>query len=104
MINDLGAIVERIGRTVKISSITVGNHSRLPDCTLDVRNNLILVGPNGSGKSSLIRCLDMLLGKNMQQLYYSIRNSDFRDTELPLFIEAQLTNLNCDELSFFQMQ
>lgn len=86
---------------MKISSITINNHSRLPDCTLDVRNNLILVGPNGSGKSSLIRCLDMLLGKNIQQLYYSISNSDFRNAELPLFIEAQLTNLNSDELSFF---
>lgn len=86
---------------MKISSITIKNHSRLPDCVLDVRNNLILVGPNGSGKSSLIRCLDLLLGKSMQQLYYSISNSDFRDAEQPLFIEAKLTNLNSDELSFF---
>ncbi|WP_227976809.1 AAA family ATPase [Bifidobacterium breve] len=51
---------------MKISSVIVRNHSRLIDCTLDVRENLILVGPNGSGKSSLIRCLDLLLGKTMQ--------------------------------------
>lgn len=95
------ALGEGIGQIVKISSITISNHSRLPDCTLDVRNNLILVGPNGSGKSSLIRCLDMLLGKSIQQLYYSISNSDFRNAELPLLIEAQLTNLTNDELSFF---
>lgn len=86
---------------MKISAVKIKNYSRLPDCALDVRENLILVGPNGSGKSSLIRCLDMLLGKSMQQLYYSISNSDFRDAELPLFIEAQLTKLNSDELSFF---
>lgn len=86
---------------MKISSITIKNNSRLPDCTLDVRNNLILVGPNGSGKSSLIRCLDMLLGKSKQQLYYSINESDFRDAELPLVVETKLTNLSSDELSFF---
>lgn len=86
---------------MKISSITIKNNSRLPDCTLDVRNNLILVGPNGSGKSSLIRCLDMLLGKSKQQLYYSINESDFRDAELPLVVEAKLTDLSSDELSFF---
>ena len=66
---------------MKISSVIVRNYSRLIDCTLDVRENLILVGPNGSGKSSLIRCLDLLLGKTMQQLYYSISSSDFKDTE-----------------------
>lgn len=86
---------------MKISSVIVRNYSRLIDCTLDVRENLILVGPNGSGKSSLIRCLDLLLGKTMQQLYYSISSSDFKDTECPLIIEAKLTNLNEDELSFF---
>lgn len=86
---------------MKISSIAIMNHSRLPDCKLDVRDNLILVGPNGIGKSSLIRCLDMLLGKSIQQLYYSISNSDFRDVNLPLCIEAQLTNLNSNERSFF---
>lgn len=86
---------------MKISSVTIKNHSRLSNCTLDVRGNLILVGPNGSGKSSLMRCLDMLLGKTMQQLYYSVSSSDFQDTELPLSIEAKLTNLTVDELSFF---
>lgn len=92
---------EGIGQTVKISSITIMNHSRLPDCKLDVRDNLILVDPNGIGKSSLIRSLDMLLGKSIQQLYYSISNSDFWDVNLPLCIEAQLTNLNSNERSFF---
>lgn len=43
----------------------------------------------------------MLLGKSIQQLYYSISNSDFWDVNLPLCIEAQLTNLNSNERSFF---
>ena len=86
---------------MRISSVIVKNHSRIADCTLDVRDSLILVGSNGSGKSSLIRCLDLLLGKTTQQLYSSISASDFRDTELPFIVEATLTNLNDDELSFF---
>lgn len=68
---------------------------------IDVRENLILVGPNGSGKSSLIRCLDLLLGKTVQQLYYTIGNSDFENEELPFVIEARLVDLNADELSLF---
>lgn len=94
------AIKETV-EAMKISSVTIKNHGRFPDCTLDVRENLILVGPNGSGKSSFIRCLDLLLGKTTQQLYYNIHSSDFEDTERPLSIEAKITNLTKDELSFF---
>lgn len=86
---------------MRISSIRISNHSRLSDCTLEVREHLILVGSNGSGKSSLIRCLDLLLGKTTQQLYYNINDSDFRDVERPLLIEVKMTALTKDELSFF---
>lgn len=86
---------------MKISSVKIKNHSRLADCTLEVRKNLVLVGANGSGKSSLIRCLDLLLGKTMQQLYYNISSSDFSDTELPFIVEACLTDFDDEEFSFF---
>ena len=86
---------------MKISEIAVTNHSRIPDCRLEVRDNLVFVGPNGSGKSSLLRCLDLLFGKTMQQLYYNINKADFADEEAPLLIEGKLVNLDEDELSFF---
>lgn len=86
---------------MKLSTVVISNHSRIADCTIEVRDNLILVGPNGSGKSSVIRCLDMLLGKSVQQLYYSVNESDFRDKSIPFSIEATLTDLTNDELSFF---
>lgn len=35
---------------MKISKIDIKNHSRITDCKIDVRENLILVGPNGSGE------------------------------------------------------
>ena len=86
---------------MKITSIKIRNHSRIPDCTIDVRNNLILVGANGTGKSSIIRCIDLTLGKTTQQLYYSIDNSDFEDEEQPFVVEVKLEELSKDELSFF---
>ena len=86
---------------MKITSIDIRNHSRISDCTIDVRDNLILVGANGSGKSSIIRCVDLALGKTTQQLYYSINSSDFEDEEQPFIVEVKLGGLSKDELSFF---
>lgn len=86
---------------MKITSISIRNHSRISDCTLDVRDNLILVGANGSGKSSVIRCIDLALGNTIQQLYRSIDSSDFDDEALPFVIEVKLGMLSTDELTFF---
>lgn len=86
---------------MKITSISIHNHSRISDCTLDVRSNLILVGANGSGKSSVIRCIDLVLGETTQQLYRSIDSSDFEDETLPFVIEVKLGMLSTDELTFF---
>lgn len=86
---------------MKITSIDIHNHSRISDCTIDVRDNLILVGANGSGKNSIIRCIDLALGKTTQQLYYSIDNSDFEDEEQPFTVEVKMEELSKDELSFF---
>lgn len=86
---------------MKIASIKISNHSRISDCIIDVRDNLILVGANGSGKSSIVRCLDLTLGKTTQQLYYSIDSSDFKDKDLPFFVEVKLRMLSADEKTFF---
>lgn len=86
---------------MKIKSIGIRNHSRISDCSLDVRDNLILVGANGSGKSSVIRCIDLVLGRTTQQLYRSIDNSDFEDEEQPFAVEVKLEGLSEDERSFF---
>ena len=86
---------------MKITSISISNHSRISDCTIDVRDNLILVGANGSGKSSIIRCIDLALGKTVQQLYYSIDKSDFKEEGQPFAVEVKLEGLSKDELSSF---
>lgn len=86
---------------MKLSNIQITNHSRIEDLNIEVRDNLILIGSNGSGKSSLIRCLDLLLGKTTQQLYYNITPSDFASDTNPLIIQATLEELSDDERSHF---
>ncbi|MBM6622128.1 ATP-dependent endonuclease [Arthrobacter sp. JSM 101049] len=75
---------------MRLKKIKVANHSRLQDFELEVRDHLVLVGSNDVGKSSLLRCLDLLLGSSAAQLYNRLEPDDFRDTELPLQIEATL--------------
>jgi len=86
---------------LRISEIVINNHSRIPDCKIEARDNLVLVGSNGSGKSSILRCLDLLFGKTTQQLYYSITKADFGNEALPLIIRGKLADINDDELSYF---
>ena len=86
---------------MKLCNVQITNHSRIEDLNIEVRDNLILIGSNGSGKSSLIRCLDLLLGKTTQQLYYNITPSDFASNTNPLIIQAILEELSDDERSHF---
>lgn len=78
---------------MRLSRISVSNHRRLVDLTIEVRQHLVLVGPNDVGKSSLLRCLDLLLGASTAQLYARLVPEDFRDPDLPLVIEAELVDL-----------
>lgn len=86
---------------MKLCNLQITNHSRIEDLNIEVRDNLILIGSNGSGKSSLIRCLDLLLGKTTQQLYYNITPSDFANDTKPFIIQATLEELSNDERSHF---
>ena len=81
---------------MKLCNVQITNHSRIEDLEIEVRDNLILIGSNGSGKSSLIRCLDLLLGKTTQQLYYNITPSDFASDTNPLIIQATLEELSAN--------
>ena len=64
----------------------------------------MLVGPNDVGKSSLIRCLDLLLGASVAQLYARISAADFRDPALPLVLEAVLADFTDQEKALFADQ
>lgn len=86
---------------MRLTKIAVANHSRLADVELQVRGHLVLVGPNDVGKSSLLRCLDFLLGASTAQLYQRIVPEDFRDTEQPLVIEAELADFSSADEALF---
>lgn len=86
---------------MKLKSFNIENHSRLQDATIAVRDHLVLVGPNDVGKSSLIRCLDLLLGASVAQLYSRLSSEDFRNPGQPLVIEAGLGDFSDPEKALF---
>jgi putative ATP-dependent endonuclease of OLD family len=86
---------------MKLTNITINNHSRLQDLELVVRHHLVLVGPNDVGKSSLLRCLDLLLGATAAQLYAGITPADLRDEAVPLVLEARLVDFTADDQALF---
>ncbi len=86
---------------MRLRKFAVSNYSRLVDTVLEVRGHVVLVGPNDVGKSSLLRCLDLLLGASTAQLYQRIVPEDFRDTEEPLVIEAELVDFSSADEALF---
>jgi putative ATP-dependent endonuclease of OLD family len=77
---------------MRISRLSVRNHSRPEDFEMQVRSHLVLAGPNDVGKSSVLRCLDLVLGASTAQLYQQISPSDFREPGETLVIEADLAD------------
>lgn len=86
---------------MKLTNISVSNHSRLQDLALEVRRHLVLVGPNDVGKSSLLRCLDLVLGATTAQMYLWISPADLRDEAAPLVVEARLVDFTTDDEALF---
>jgi putative ATP-dependent endonuclease of OLD family len=89
---------------VRLASVRFENHRRLRDAAIEVRGHLVLVGPNDVGKSSVIRCLDLLLGASVAQLYARISVADFRDPAAPLVVEAVLSDFTDHEKALFADQ
>lgn len=92
------------GHAVRLTSVRFENHRRLRDTAIEVRGHLVLVGPNDVGKSSVIRCLDLLLGASVAQLYARISVADFRDPAVPLVVEAALSEFTDQEKALFADQ
>ena len=84
--------------------VNILNHSRIADVELDVRDHLILVGPNDSGKSSILRCLDLLLGSSVSQLYSRMTAADFRNPDQPLVIEALFSDISNADKALFPLE
>lgn len=77
---------------MRLTSLSIANHSRVTDFRIDVRRHLVLVGTNESGKSSILRCLDLVLGKSTADLYATVTAADIREPQLPFTIAVELEN------------
>lgn len=86
---------------MRLIKLKIENHSRLEDRELEIREHLVLVGPNDVGKSSVLRCADFLLGASAAQLYNRITADDFGDPDLPFVVEAELEDLDGNDLALF---
>jgi putative ATP-dependent endonuclease of OLD family len=72
---------------VKIQRITVTNHRRLKDLSIEVRGHVVIVGANDVGKTSLLRLLNLLLGSTAGQLFSALTADDLTDAAKPLVVE-----------------
>lgn len=90
-----------LGALLRLSSLTITNHSRIRDVTIDVRSHLVLVGANDVGKTSILRCLDMVLGSSTAQLYGRLGVADFRNPEEEFVVEATMVHLSEFEKAHF---
>lgn len=86
---------------MRLTRLTITNHSRLEDVQVDVREHLVLVGPNDVGKSPVLRCIDLLLGAGIAQLYSRLTIDDFRDESHPLVIESDMMEFSSDDEAQF---
>jgi len=87
---------------MRLSNLKIENHSRLVNpFEIEVRDHLVLVGANEAGKSSVLRCLDLLLGCTISQLYSRLSSKDFKDPGAQLSIEAVFVDLDSDEKAAF---
>lgn len=86
---------------MKLVRATIENHSRLQDVDLRVSDHLVIVGPNDVGKSSLLRALDLLLGRRTPQIYASVTEDDLRDRSLPFVVNADFQAFSDDDKALF---
>jgi putative ATP-dependent endonuclease of OLD family len=86
---------------MRLAQLSVENFRTLPDLSLDVRGDLVLVGPNDSGKTSVLVALDYLLGMPTQQLVSALSPAELGDSNRPLVVEATLVEFSDDERAAF---
>lgn len=86
---------------MRLSRVSIRNHSRLADVDLHIRDHMVLVGANDVGKSSFLRCLDMALGASTAALYARLTSADFRDHSEFLAIEVALVDFAESEKAAF---
>lgn len=86
---------------MRISKISIKNHSRIRDLDLEIRQHAVIVGSNDVGKSSILRLLNLLLGASNASLYQALTPADLDDPEMPLVVEVTMVEFDDDERRVF---
>lgn len=86
---------------MRVTHLSVSNHSGIPDLDIEVRDHLVVVGPNESGKSSLLRLLDAVLAGGTPRLYTVIDSESLRDLDDELEVEVTFESTSPDDLVAF---
>lgn len=77
---------------MKLSSISIKNHSRIQDFAVEIRRHAVIVGANNVGKTSVLRLLNLVLGTSTAGLYQALSMEDLRDKDQPLVVTLVLTD------------
>ncbi len=86
---------------MRLSRVSIANHSRIQDLSLELRRHAVIVGANDVGKSSILRMLNLLLGSSTAGLYQTLTSGDLRDSNQPLVVNAMWTDFTDENRRVF---
>jgi putative ATP-dependent endonuclease of OLD family len=86
---------------VKLTAVTITNHSRIPDLAVRVRQHAVIVGANDVGKTSILRLLHLVLGTGTGTLYQRLSKADLARADQPLAVEVEMTTFSDEERALF---
>ena len=86
---------------MRLAKVSVSNYRRIPDFTVTMRGNAVLLGPNDSGKSSFLRALHLVLGIATPQLPGAVTARDFTERADALSVLVELNGLDALDRATF---
>ena len=86
---------------MKIQRITVENHRRLCDLSIEVKEHAVIVGANDVGKTSILRLLNLLMGATAGQLYSALTLDDLTERAKPIVVEVEFAGFTDSERTVF---
>lgn len=86
---------------MRISAVSIANHSRIPNLSVNIRQHAVIVGANDVGKSSILRLLNLTLGASTGALYQRLSKSDLRASDAPMVVDVTLADFTDEERALF---
>lgn len=86
---------------VRLTHVSITNHSRIQDLNLEIRRHGVIVGANDVGKSSILRMLNLALGATTASLYQTLSPNDIRDPDQALVVNAQWADFTAQNRTAF---